>query len=197
MQNEVITESLPEFKKYSEWSQEKISEILSDEISFIVANVLSTVFNEEGAEKDWNLVWKELILYRDLAIVLFYSRAKLENEKNQNEENIAAKVKVWSSQFVDILMKKVEIILDENDVQISVFRQNSNLPKELVNLVKNLSVSSVYKLREREYHKLFSQDRFHESMIISDSNSDYREDAPHFIKIDVATRFSKTIYGVG
>ena len=126
------------------------------------------LFNEEGAEKDWNLVWKELILYRDLAIVLFYSRAKLENEKNQNEENIAAKVKVWSSQFVDILMKKVELILDENDVQISVFRQNSNLPKELVNLVKNLSVSSVYKLREREYHKIFSQDRFQESTIYSD-----------------------------
>ena len=54
-------------------------------------------------------------------------------------------------------MNKVEIILDENDVQISVFRQNSNLPKELVNLVKNLSVSSVYKLRQREYHKIFSQ----------------------------------------
>ena len=168
VQNEVITESLPELKSYSEWSQERISEILSDEISYIVANVLSTVFNEEGAEKDWNLVWKELILYRDLAIVLFYSRAKLENEKNQNEENIAAKVKVWSSQFVDILMKKVEIILDDNDVQISVFRQNSNLPKELVNLVKNLSVSSVYKLREREYHKIFSQDRFQESTIYSD-----------------------------
>ena len=67
------------------------------------------------------------------------------------------KVKIWSSQFVDILMNKVEIILDENDVQISVFRQNSNLPKELVNLVKNLSVSSVYKLRQREYHKIFSQ----------------------------------------
>ena len=97
-----------------------------------------------------------------MAIVLFYSRAKLENEKNQNEENIAAKVKVWSSQFVDILMKKVEIILDDNDVQISVFRQNSNLPKELVNLVKNLSISSVYKLRQKEYHKIFSQDRFQE-----------------------------------
>ena len=94
MQNEVIIECLPDIKKFSEWSQERISEILSDEISYIVANVLSTVFNEEGAEKDWNLVWKELILYRDLAIVLFYSRAKLENEKNQSEENIAAKVMV-------------------------------------------------------------------------------------------------------
>ena len=94
VQNEVIIECLPDIKKYSEWSQERISEILSDEISYIVANVLSTVFNEEGAEKDWNLVWKELILYRDLAIVLFYSRAKLENEKNQSEENIAAKVMV-------------------------------------------------------------------------------------------------------
>ena len=97
VQNDIIVESLPEIRHYSEWNQDRISEILSEEISYIVANALTTVFNDEGAEKDWNIVWKELILYRDLAIVLFYSRAKLENEKSQIEENIAAKVKIWSS----------------------------------------------------------------------------------------------------
>ena len=59
---------------YGQWDHQRISGVLSEEISLTIANALSTVFVDEGAEKDWNIVWKELILYRDLAIVLFYSK---------------------------------------------------------------------------------------------------------------------------
>ena len=42
---------------------------------------------QKSAEKDWNVVWKELVFYRDLVIVLYYSRAKLEIG---NDANISA-----------------------------------------------------------------------------------------------------------
>ena len=113
-------------EEYESWDHRRISIILSEEISLTVAAALARVFIDEGAEKDWNIVWKELILYRDLVIVLFYSKAKLENEKNGNLDlstNLSANVKLWSSDFIDILMKKTQKVLIDNQIQISVFRK--------------------------------------------------------------------------
>jgi len=109
---------------------------------------------QKSAEKDWNVVWKELVFYRDLVIVLYYSRAKLEIG---NDANISAQVKVWSSKFMDLLLERVQSILIDKKIAISVFRQNSTLPKELLNMITKINDHSASEKLQADLVKNFTQ----------------------------------------
>jgi len=134
---DVVIDRITPNIEFAPWEHERISIVLATTIAPPVADALCDVFSlQQGAEKDWNRVWKELVFYRDLVIVLYYSRAKLEHK--EGAAHISSQVKVWSSKFIDTLLAKVQAELLERSVTISVFRHNSTLPKELLAMITRI-----------------------------------------------------------
>ena len=66
-------------------------------------------------------------------------------------------VRDWSSKFIDIVMRDIDESLKDVLCDVSVYRENQTLPRELVALISSLQQRNSHFSKVMSFHALYTQ----------------------------------------
>jgi hypothetical protein len=142
----------------SPWDSARISDVLAKNLHLPLMRHLVEILESETAEKNWEPVLESLVHARDLAIVIFYSNENVAAKSVPGEEprkqRISLEVRGQSGNFVDVLLNMVKKGLEDINLEVPVFRQKTNLPMEIVDLLAAIQERNEYEAKLSHFHRL-------------------------------------------